>query len=227
MDQNFFFKWVWRFNGLAFALVLLGLAAMTTSRFRPWDIAPAIESVIDPADPAQDAPKYTWNLTQARVGSSHAMLGLLFPAEDYDPLMRATYQNARTVNYLFVDTVTGATRWLFPTHKQVITMGQEIIDRPGVVPRMESAIVYNVVAGDPADYSPYKPATYQLYASKPDGSAMTKLMIDLDEAPTFVTVGTERIFVSAQSKGKPIVASFSLNDFKPLAQTDLSELTPK
>lgn len=226
MDQNLFFKWVWRFNALGLALALLALFVVVVVPFPPWRIKPAIESAIEPVLTGKEPPKYVLSLQLSHEGVSDAMLTLEIPpsgAND-DPY---TSRMPTVVNFLFIDSTTGATRWLFPTHGQVIIPNYEIRTAPGPVPKPVLAMFFNVVEGDPRDFDPNKPATYQFYASKPDGTALTKLLGDLDEAPTLVILGTERIVVSARSKGKLSAVSFSLADFKPLAQTDLSALTPK
>jgi hypothetical protein len=235
MDQNFFFKWVWRFNALALALILLAGASAFAIPFFSWQVAPAIESAMDPSPQQAKTPKYQWAVQPSREERSEGMLALEIPPR-YEPggSFSSGPSPALAVNYLFVDTATGATRWLFPTHNQVITATDYVIENmsqtpmPGIVPQgPASAIVFDVVPGDPAKYSFGKPAKYQVYATKPDGTGLTKLLDDLDEAPTFVPMGKDKIFLRAQSNGKAFAATFSMVDFKEIARTDLSELMPK
>lgn len=235
MDQNFFFKWVWRFNALALALVLLAAAAAVAIPFLSWRVAPAIEAAIDRSPPPPEPPKYQWAIQPSHEERSEGMLALETPAR-YEPMSGGSFSGvpsiAKVVNYLFVDTTNGATRWLFPTHKQVITATDYVTETPSPAPGIPTqgratAIVFDVAPGDPAAFSFGKPAKYQVYASKPDGTGLTKLLDDLDEAATFVPIGKDKIFVRVQSNGKHMAASFSLTDFKLISQTDLSELTPK
>jgi hypothetical protein len=233
MDQNFFFKWVWRFNALALALILLAGASAFAIPFFSWRVAPAIESAIDPVPPAAEPSIYQWTIQPPRDERGEGVLALEIPA----PYERGGSFSSgpsinKVVNYLFVDTNTGATRWLFPTHKQVITATDYVTETMSPMPGMPAqgpatAIVFDVVSGDPATFSFGKPAKYQVYASKPDGTGLTKLLEDLDEAPTFVPMGKDKIFLRAQSNGKPFAASYSLVDFKQISRTELSELTPK
>ncbi|MBL8779951.1 MAG: hypothetical protein JNL06_03315 [Alphaproteobacteria bacterium] len=233
MDQNVFFKWVWRFNALALALVLLAAAAALAIPFLSWRVAPAIEAAIDPTPPTPEPSIYQWTLQPPRDERSEGMLALEIPA----PYERGGSFSSgpsinKVVNYLFVDTNTGATRWLFPTHKQVITATDYVTETMSPMPGVPaqgpaSAIVFDVAPGDPAAFSFGKPAKYEVYASKPDGTGLTKLLGDLDEAPIFVPVGKDKILIRAQSNGKQTAASFSLTDFKLISQTDLSALTPK
>jgi hypothetical protein len=124
MDQNFFFKWVWRFNALALALVLIAAAVAVAIPFLSWRLAPAIEAAMDPPPPVE-APKYQWTLQALGKGQSEGMLALEIPGAKYEPMPGGSFSGgpsiAKVVNYLFVDTANGATRWLFPTNRQVIT----------------------------------------------------------------------------------------------------------
>lgn len=236
MDQNFFFKWVWRFNALALALILFAGAAAFAIPFFSWRVAPVIEGAIDPSRQPTEPSLYQWTVQPPREERGEGMLALEIPApyERGGSSFSSGPSINKVVNYLFVDTSTGTTRWLFPTHNQVITATDYVTETmsqmlmPGASPPgPASAIVFDVVPGDPANYAFGKAARYQLYASKPDGTGLTKLLDDLDDAPTLVPMGKEKIFLRAMSSGKPFAASFSMVDFKQISRTDLSELTPK
>jgi hypothetical protein len=235
MDQNFFFKWVWRFNALALALILLAGAVGFAIPFFSWRVAPAIESAIDPSPPPAKAPKYQWSVRPSREERAEGLLALEIPAR-YEP--GGSFSGGPTpaiaVNYMFVDPATGATRWLFPGHNQVITATDYVTETmlPLPLPGIESpgpalAVVFDVIPGDPASYVFGQAAKYQMYASKPDGTGLTMLLDDLDEAPTFVPLGKDKIFLRALSNGKAFAATFSIVDFKQISRTDLSELMPK
>lgn len=236
MDQNFFFKWIWRFNALALAVILLAGAVGFAIPFFSWRVAPVIEGAIDPSRKPAEPQKYQWSVQPPREERSEGLLALEIPAR-YEPggSFSSGPSPAMVVNYLFVETATGATRWLFPSHNQVITATDYVTENmsqqlpiPGMSPSGPAfAVVFDVVPGDPATYTFGKAAKYEVYASKPDGTGLTKLLDDLDEAPTFVPIGKDKIFLRGQSGGKPFAASFSLLDFKQISRTELSELTPK
>jgi len=233
MDQNFFFKWVWRFNALALALVLLA-GAVVAVPLLSWRLAPVIPAVVPPTGEPEKT-QYQWTMQSPREGQTHGMLALEIPAPRYTPggsFSSEAPPYARVVNYLFVDTATGATRWLLPTNNQVITATDYVTEtmplEPGYPARGPAlAIVFDVAPGDPAAFLLRNSPKYQVYASKPDGTGLTKLLDDLDEAPVFVPLGREQMFFRARANGKPFAATFGLADFKLISRTDLSELTPK
>jgi hypothetical protein len=236
MDQNWFFRWVWRFNALALSVVLIAAAIGLALPFLAWQVSPVVDSVVqtEPASPAAKPPKYRWHLDYPRGDRKVGVLALILAPENAEILDASSLKPPspiKTVNYLFVDPQTGATRWLFPTHNQLITstdymalqgaVGDFAIQPSGT----PIAVVYDVIPGDP-NAAPIG-RKVDVYASKIDGTNLTKFMGDLDEAPTFVPAGEGVIIANGKANDKDFVATFSLTEFKQLARKDLDALTPK
>src|SRR5262249_7394781 len=133
MDQNLFFRLVWRFNALALAIVLLAAALGLALPFLRWQAAPVVEQVVrqEPAAPSSEKAKYVWRLEFPRPGGKEGLVALvLSQSRDVDvDIIGAIASSSsgkfgvpdKIVNYLFVDAATGSTRWLFPNHEQQIT----------------------------------------------------------------------------------------------------------
>ena len=226
MDQNRFFKWIWRFNAVALALAMLALAATFVQSYFFWSNfgAPAARQVVGALTTPAGTSKYHLRLDFGREGRTVAVLAL----EDSQTrsVGGGSYSGppqSDIFNYLFVDPMTGAAHWLFPTNHQRITDTDYLTAQPNQTnpfgPTYERAsgsgpvraIVYDVVPG--GDAAGAEAATkYQVYVSKPDGTMLTKFIDDSDGVPSTIQVDADKILVFYVSKGRAMAASFSLVD---------------
>jgi hypothetical protein len=187
MDNNWFFRWIWRFNALALALVLIAAAIGLAIPFLAFQV-PVHQVAIGPKT-AVKAPNYVWRLEFPAEGRQEAVLALVVLKDDADASGFGSkgYDPAKIVNYLYVDSQTGATRWLFPTNKQIITAADGVFTKPNTTPGFLQdppvAIIYDVVAGDPVSES-LRQRKYDVYMSNPGGENLTKLLDGLDEVPS-------------------------------------------
>jgi hypothetical protein len=240
MDQNFLFRWIWRFNaiGLAVALILFGWSVYGYYTMMST-LMPGSTVIIgaDGDEAKSDSKALRLFLDYAREGRRE-MVFALAPEQKmpvaYPDSSKIGYQSkanlSRVANYLFVDPATGATRWLFPTNDQVITatdyVTKDMTNTTAVVfrdPLPAVAVVYDV---KPTSASA-TPRKYQVYVSKLDGTGLTKLFDDLDEATTFVPSADNTIFATYNVKGRHMVSTISMADFKVVMTKDLSEYEPK
>jgi len=232
MDQNWFFRWIWRFNAVALAVVLIAAGIGLALPFLAWQLAPAVERAVDATQPKQEPPKYGLTLESARAGRTEIVLALDYlhsPERGLGSFSKDAYAR-RIANYLFVDAATGAHRWLFPTNDQMVTRTEYLTDTPSPYAAEMSGpgalrTVYYVVV--PGSGRIGNDAKYQVYLSKPNGEALTKILEDLDEAPSAMQLDADNLAVSYKLKGRIVVARVSLKDFKTTLQVDVSSQVPK
>lgn len=236
MDPNWFFRWIWRLNALALALVLMAAGIGLALPFLSWQIRPVVERAVDATKPAQQqAPKYRLAFDYVRQGRSQIVLTLGHVVEPERGFGSGSFSkdgyDSRVANYLFVDPATGATRWLFPTHGQMIASTDYLTDQtaraailPGESPGVLRAVMYDVV---PNAEQPKDKWTYQVFLSAPDGSTLTKVLDDLDEQAEAVQLDVDSVVIAYKSKGRSMIARFSLVDLKPSMQKDMTGLVPR
>ncbi|MBI1210951.1 MAG: hypothetical protein GC190_05775 [Alphaproteobacteria bacterium] len=129
---------------------------------------------------------------------------------------------SRVTNYLFIDPATGSSRWLFPGNEQTIASTDFVYntDVPAtVIPKEPAhAVLYDV--------QPKGATKFQLYVSKLDGSALTKLLDDLD-GPASEVADAETISVRYAVAGRQMLAVFATADFRQLVVKDVTKESKK
>ena len=209
MDNNLFFRWVWRFNALAIAILLCGWAFLLSTIFLPGgriygppraDRAPpppvATELVLQLAD----------TLADGQVLFSYGERPYVVGGSSFEPP-----RGGRVANYLFYDAKSGASRWLLPGNKQIVT-SKDIVWSDGTAsdglnlravpqtgsptstatPRTIRAIVFDVTPTDAAK-------GFEVYASRNDGTGVTKLISGADEITTFTPTDPDTIVARARA----------------------------
>jgi hypothetical protein len=232
MDNNRFFRWIWRFNALALALVL------TIGAF-------ALVNLLTPNSPYRSAnddsplppPRAELELTLLnapaapgfkifRYGEKSAHGGSSLSSPPFD----------RILNYLFYNAKDGTSHWLLPSNNQALSTPAFIWDdgsttgnddttrysyqQPGAG-RLVRVIIFTSLPLDG------KPRRAELYASHPDGTGLTKLIADADYAPRFTTIDKDTIVIASERGGRAYATTVALTDFKQLRETNLSDPIPK
>jgi hypothetical protein len=238
MDQNLFFRWIWRFNALGIAALLLavgfamrGLLPLALDVTTPPDRTSTIETA------GQERPKFSLRMYDAIYGTGIIIFsyGDLYESKggSFSPPRAAS-----TVNYLFYDARSGTSRWLFTSNKQHITSLNFVWDdgsaderspQPfGGSPilketRTVGALVIDAWTALGRDGAP----SYHVYASRPDGSGLTMLIDGADETTVFTPVDQNTIVIANTRGGRTYATTFSLTNFKKVSETDLTKEVPK
>lgn len=230
MDQNFFFRWIWRFNALGIAALLaLGVYAIVSGPFAP----PFISKVDD--------------RTTTNTGDSNRQLAMASTIEGTDIVVFSYGERVETgggsayprrpavFNYAFYNAKDGSKRWLFPDNNQVITAFEFIWEDgsaggttlpPAPQPLMSGRKVRAVIL----DVSPTAASSatrYDLYIARPDGSELTKLIDGADRVSIVTPLVPDVIVIDNQRGGRTYATTFSLVDFKQAMETEMSKDIPK
>ena len=132
------------------------------------------------------------------------------------------------VDYLFLNPKTGDTRWLFPTHHQIISQTILLTDKSQG--SASSVVIYEVLHAS----KEFRFCTgtnsclpeVDVFAIKPDSPGLTKLVDDANYPP-FIELRGREIAVWYTSHGHPADAFFSLTDLKPIKHHGVTSAPPK
>lgn len=123
MDDNRFFKTVWRFNALALALILILAASVFVWElvFRDLFRARSVAEVVN-IDSADETIVETFKISVVKRVNGHSVFRVNLQSEQtYNQSYSSKGTRQTTVNTGFYDPATGQTVWIFPTQKQLIT----------------------------------------------------------------------------------------------------------
>jgi hypothetical protein len=230
MDENRFFRFVWRFNGIAIMLlaltllvwviVLSGYALVASVFFR--DHSPVITSVAE--DPEG---KEQWRLGAPRSIDGTQFLCLPLESEKKSisasgsglspSFLNASYSSRYfdlSRNLLFVNRQTRDMYWLFKDNRQLITdvellSPQDQDDRNRVV----DAILYRVVQTDTnADQELTAEDLADVAISNPDGTSFTMLFQSVERMLGSRILESGQVLILYQSQGKGYAATIRLQD---------------
>ncbi len=151
MEENKFFKLVWRFNGLVIAIAgLLAIAVLIFASFEIYKSTTRDRSTRNVVNIDEDTEiKEEWRYGQLTKisGTNHLML----PLHSEQSFNRAYFSKSSnsTRNYLFINTETSQKKWLFDHTDYLIESTDRL--RLGGYDSKEStiAILYNLVKIDP------------------------------------------------------------------------------
>lgn len=231
MDQNIFFRWIWRFNGLALAALLgLGTHTFVVPLFGP---AFTTISTIEEDSGATTAGGSDRRLAMANTIDGTDIVVFSYGEQGYTD--RKFYPGPKVFNYVFYNAKDGSARWLFPDNKQQVTSFDTVWDdgtasartpvsipSPDPVGRKVRALAFDV--SRPLGEGIVR---YDLYVSRPDGSELTKLIDGADEVSTLTPVGADGIMIANRRGGRTYATTVSLVDFKQTLETELSKQIPK
>jgi hypothetical protein len=246
MDDNLLFRWIWRFNALGIA----GLVILFGASFLPFLLRGYTNQAVIFGGPEPTALDEQSPLQLNMYGVVDGMGVVLFAYGQSNELPRggsfSGSHRAANRNFLFYALKTRSKRWLFPSNGQEITSVDYVREdgtaeqaaptigpdglplppsRPVQSPQQATvrAVLFDV---RPAAKTDAKVA-YQMYATRPDGSGVTKLLDELDEPGEFTPIDAETIVVANKRGGRTYATTISLADFKTIAEIELTKDLPK
>jgi len=217
MEENRFFKFVWRFNGIV--LMVAGILAIGGLGFGVYGIitdvagkkeAKNIVNVTDDTDVDE-----RWRLGYLRDVNETPYI--MVPLHSDRSFSRSYYSKSSysTRNYLFINTETNQKRWLLGTNDYLIVSDEMLaVGECGETDCKTIAILYHVVKEDTnGDDRLTHDDLSSVALSKPDGTEFKEIISGLD-----VFIGhrlldeTSMLFIY-QKKGIGYSATLSLEDF--------------
>ncbi|MET0679150.1 MAG: hypothetical protein ABW175_25400 [Bradyrhizobium sp.] len=231
-DENRFFKYVWRFNALVVAgasiiVVLLGLYA-AVQVFMPDTRSRRVTNVVDVGD--KDTPSDEFALGRATVieGTPYVKIPL-YRGRPYSPSsLSLTGGTQRAVNYLFVNTSSGESKWLFEVAGQLITESEVLYDKARNSPgesRRGIGVVYTLVERDSnGDNRLTDKDALSLAFTKIDGSTYRKLIENAKRFDYVGQVADDKVLVLYQRNQDSVVELYGLPSMTRLQQSRIAKI---
>ncbi|GAA0363096.1 hypothetical protein GCM10009092_29350 [Bowmanella denitrificans] len=217
MEDNKFFKLVWRFNGLVISVV--GILAIGVLLFAMYQILKDVtrerntHNIVNIED--GDQVKETWRLGHITHLSGHKTL--MIPLDSDQSFNREYFSksSSSTRNYLFINTETDSSKWLFDhtnylvEHADQLRIGDYSSKKPVL------AILYTLVKLDSNGDSHLTTSDLTTIAiSKPNGSGYREVLTDIEQVIGSTLLSETELFIIYQLNGKSFSSTINLTNFE-------------
>jgi len=228
VDDNRFFKFVWRFNGIAIMVtIIIGIVMMFGSilgGFWKKD-EPLIANVANDPDGQEK-----WRLGYAQKIRGRVVVIPLVSEREYVkvgvPSMKSalhSYGDSYSGrNMLFIDGESNKSKWLFPTNNQMITSSKFLPKDDEYKNKDVNFIVYEIVTEDTnGDKKLTSDDMASIAVSSFDGSHYQVIASKVDRLIDVSQVGKDRLLLVYQKNKIGYSAAYSLADFSLIDQKEL------
>jgi hypothetical protein len=230
MKRNRFFRYLWNFNALVVAI--LGLLAITVLAFVAFEFYQDFVRQRGTAVVARDGSGRTTEdqLSFGRLSTAKGWPTLRIPLQSRRPSLGISSGKAApsTRNFLFHDLNTGESRWLFPTHDQLIHHHRPLtVAKGGETEDFVLALYYEIVKDDTNDDGRLGTGDRIVIAlTLPDGQGYKEVVRDVDLVIGTQAISDNVLVVMFQTAGSAYAAKLSLPGFELLSTTELAALRP-
>ncbi len=228
MENNKFFKFVWRFNGIAMMLaIIIAILMMCGSALEGlWrKKEPAITNVAKDPDGQEK-----WRLGRAQKIRERILLIPLVSEREYVKVGVASMKSGLHSysdsysgrNLLFVDGETNQSKWLFPANKQMITNYKLLPEDEEYRNKNVNCIAYEVVTEDTNDDKKLTSEDLTSIAlSNFDGSNYKVVIDKVENLIGISQIGKDRISLIYQKNKVGYSATYSIPTFTLITQKEL------
>jgi hypothetical protein len=227
-ENNKFFRFVWRFNGII--LMITGLLAMGVLGFAGYGILQDItrerdvRNIVNVAE--NDRAREKWRLGQLeKIGNSPSIMIPLYSDQSY---AQSYYgKSARSIrNILFINTKTSQKRWFLGTNDYLIANHEPVPERGyGQKEGPVKAILFSIVKKDTnGDKRLTTEDSVNVILSTPDGSYSKEILNDIDFVLGKTMLNNDTLLIVYQKKGNGYSANASLSDFSISNQAELPKI---
>lgn len=227
MEDNKFFKLIWRFNGLLISVA--GILAIGVLLFALYQIVKDVtrerttQNIVNIEENGEV--KENWTLGHVTNLSSHRTL--MIPLNSDQSFSRAYFSKSSnsTRNYLFINTETNSNQWLFD-HTNYLIEDVNLL-------RMEDynskepvlAILYSLVKLDTNSDNRFTPSDLITIAiSKPNGTGYKEILKDVEQVVGNTMLSETELFVIYQSNGKLLTSTINLTRFELSSTQELPKV---
>lgn len=241
MEENRFFRIVWRVNGIAIMLLLLivmGIAAYSLIKEMFPSHPPAV--ITNVAEDPQGQEKWTLGIPEEIEGTSFIYIPLVSEKENISlPVITGARKSLHsygggyfspTRNLLFVDKQTREMRWLFKDNRQLITnINMLSALRRNEKDRKVDVMLYHVIGKDTnGDKKLGSDDLADIAISFPDGTRYKEVLQSVERIYGAMSLGSQEALVLYQSSGKGYASTIRLKDLSVIETNEMpkSEQTP-
>lgn len=230
MQENNFFRFVWRFNGLA--LMTAGVIAIVSIFFAGFMLIKNM-SASDTSTSIINVQKET-NSTQilklgqlrSIKGSSCVIVSLTSAKKGNSKSFGSSYSSSSIKNYLFINNKTNTQNWLFKDNKFLI---HSIVFLPeqgySKNEKDVQAILYKIVKNDTNKDKKLSGRDLQTIAlSKPDGTGYKEILHEIDSYIGQEYIDSETLLIMYQKKGQGFYSKINIKTLKVLVEVELPKV---
>jgi len=221
------FRWIWRINGLTFlvcSLIIIGAIIVAFYptvkdyvRRRPMYRASDMVNIEDNVNLNSN-----WSLSGFRqITGTNFMMSAVHSKQEYSVGFGSGKEASATRNYLFLNSVDKATRWLVPTNQYLFISDSEIKEDPKNNSKV-LALEYRFVKDDTnKDNRLTQDDKLSFAISDLDGSNFTELLGGIDEILSDEQPDPGTILLIYRSDGKNLVTEIKISEKKVLQTKEL------
>jgi CRISPR/Cas system CMR-associated protein Cmr1 (group 7 of RAMP superfamily) len=228
MDENKFFKFVWRFNGLV--LLVAGILAIGVICFAGYGIFQEttrerqVRNIVNVADKTDLDEKWRLGYLKDVDGTPYLMI----PLHSDQSYAQSYYSKSSysTRNYLFINSDTNQKHWLLDTNDYLIMNDEMLsVEKNNAKNRKVRAILYHMVKKDTNGDGRLTHDDLSVVAlSKPDGTEFREIFSDLDVFIGHRVIDKNSALLIYQKNGKGYSATLSLKNFELSTATELPKV---
>lgn len=230
MEQNRFFRILWRFNAVVISLV--GIVSFVCLLFGGYQIFKDItrksssQNIVNIE--TSDEVKIDWHLGSSEKIKGHSVLKIpLFSGQKYSQSYYSkSVKSSR--NYLFINTETDSKHWLFSHNDYLVESAEELGLGGCQSQKISLAIIYEVIKSDTnIDMRLTNSDLKTLAISKPDGTNYIELVTELDDVIDYDVVNDNLVYVLYKKNDVVYSASINLSNFAVQNETEIPKVGSK
>jgi hypothetical protein len=232
-DNSKFFRYVWRFNAIVIAggavlCILLGSFA-AIKILKSETRARHVTNLINLGDQTKVKDELVVGYPRMIAGTDYAKAPL-YRTQSYDISYYSKNSAGNDVNYLFLNSRTGESKWLMPTAAQLFISHEVLLEKLNKVTEEKNkviGIVYTVVEKDTnGDSRLTEKDKIVVSHSSPDGSEYKKLVEGIDRIHGIDQIADDRMIIFYERNKETMSEIYELPSMKKVSQNAIPKINP-
>jgi len=217
MEENKFFKLIWRFNGLVISvagvLAVAVLVFVTYKLFQDITGDRTTRNIVNIEESSEV--KENWRFGQlSKFNHNRTLMIPLYSDQSFDRGYFSKSSNS-TRNFLFIDTETSEKTWLFNHTNYLIESSDKLRDGDFNSDKPVIAILYQLVQLDSDQDNRLSASDLSTVAiSNPDGSGYKELINEVERVVDHTLLNQTELFLIYQKAGKSYSTILNLESFE-------------
>lgn len=225
-DNNKFFRYVWRFNALAIACaVVLGFVLCSYAAIKVFKRETRerhVTNVVNLEGQTKVKDEFVFDYPYMVVGTDYLRVAL-FKTQSYDMSYFPKSSGRNEVNYLFLNTRTGESKWMLQTTAQLFISDTVLLNKLEKSNQNENraiGIVYTVAEKDTnGDNRLSGNDTLAVSFSSPDGSGYKKLVEGVDRLYAIKQIADDKMIIFYEKNKETICEIYQIPSMKKVSHT--------
>ena len=230
MEENKFFRFVWRFNGLI--LMIAGMLSIIVLAFAGYGIIRDVtrerntHNTVNVQDENDIKEKWQLGYMSNIQGSPYVMIPL--NSEQSYAQSYSSKSSSSTRNYLFINSLNNEKHWLFGNNDYLIAETDLLSEEEYNSDKREiRAIIYKIVKSDTHDDKSLTNDDLQTVGlSLPSGRGYKEILDKIDFFIGHRLIDKETLLIVFQRKGVGFSANVNLSDFTISDETEWPKVSP-